>query len=141
MSAIGGLSVSDEVTVDYDVTDPDGITFTIYQNETVKNVGEVIRFDFGTAMEGLYMVKIRIYCQVDVVNIAYAIAEDYQISTVNNGTIPDPEPPTNETKSGYFYMPMEWTLGFGIFAGALVGILTVLGLLRRRKDSVRLRTN
>ncbi len=141
VSAIGGLTVSDEVTVDYDVTDPDQIEFTIYQNKTIGSVGTVLRFDFGTAVEGIYTVKIRIYCQVDVVNIAYAIAEDYQISTVNNGTEPDPEPPTNETVSGYFYVPMEWTLGFGISAGVLVGILVVFGVLRRKDDSVSLKSN
>ena len=141
VSAIGGLTVSDEVTVDYDVTDPDQIEFTIYQNKTIGSVGTVLRFDFGTAVEGIYTVKIRIYCQVDVVNIAYAIAEDYQISTVNNGTEPDPKPTTNETVSGYFYVPMEWTLGFGIASGALVCALIVFGVLRRRKDSVSLRSN
>ena len=143
VSAIGGLTVSEEVTVDYDVTDPDQIEFTIYQNKTIGSVGTVLRFDFGTAVEGVYTVKIRIYCQVEVVNIAYAIAEDYQISTVNNGTEPDPEPEptTNETVSGYFYVPMEWTLGFGIASGALIGVLIVFGVLRRRKDSVSLRPN
>ena len=143
VSAIGGLSVSEEVTVDYDVTDSNGIKFTIYQNETLKSVGEVIHFDFGTAMEGTYTVEIRIRCQVDVVNVAYAIAEDYQISTVDNGTDPDPdpEPLTNETAEGYFSVPIEWTLTFGISAGALLSILVVFGALKRRKDSVSLRTN
>ena len=141
VSAIGGLTVSEEVTVDYDVTDPDQIEFTIYQNKTAGSVVTVLRFDFGTAVEGIYTVKIRNYFQVEVVNIAYAIAEDYQISTINNGTDPDPEPPTNETVSGYFYVPMEWTLGFGIASGALVGVLVVFGVIRRKKDSVSLRSN
>jgi len=141
VSAIGGLIVENEVRVYYDVTDPEGLEFTIYQNKTVGSVGTIMHFDFGTAMEGIYTVKIRIYCQVEVVNIAYAIAEDYQISTINNGTEPEPEPLTNETVSGYFYVPMEWTLVFGISAGVLLGFLTILGVLRRRKDSVSLRTN
>ena len=141
VSAIGGLIVENEVRVYYDIVDPDEIEFTIYQNETMGSVGTVLHFDFGTAVEGIYTVKIRIRCQVEVVNIAYAIAEDYQISTVNNGTEPEPEPPTNETASGYFYMPMEWTLAFGISAGALLGVLTILGAIRRKKDSVSLRTN
>jgi len=141
VSAIGGLTVENEVRVDYDVTDPDGLEFTIYQNNTVGSVGTVMHFDFGTAMEGIYTVKIRILCQVDVVNIAYAIAEDYQISTINNGTDPEPEPSTNETVSGYFYVPMEWTLVFGLSAGGLLAILVVFGAVRRKKDSVSLRTN
>jgi len=141
VSAIGGLTVENEVRMDYDVTDPEGLEFTIYQNKTVGSVGTVMHFDFGTAIEGIYTVKIRILCQVDVVNIAYAIAEDYQISTINNGTDPEPEPPTNETVSGYFYVPMEWTLVFGLSAGGVLAILVVFGAARRKKDSVSLRTN
>lgn len=141
VSAIGGLTVENEVRVDYYVSDLDEIEFTIYQNITIGSVGELLHFDFGTAVEGIYTVKIRIRCQVDVVNVAYAIAEDYQISSINNGTEPDPEPTTNETASGYFYVPMEWTLGFGIASGALVCVLIVFGVLKRRKDSVSLRPN
>lgn len=141
VSAIGGLTVENEVRVDYDVTDPDEIEFTIYQNETLGSVGTVMHFDFGTAVEGIYTVKIRIRCQVEAVNIAYAIAEDYKISTVNNGTILDPEPTVNETANGYFYVPMEWTLAFGLSAGGLLGVLVVFGAIRRKKDSVSLRTN
>lgn len=141
VSAIGGLTIENEVRVDYYVTDPDEIEFTIYQNITIGSVGELLHFDFGTAVEGIYTVKIRIRCQADVVNVAYAIAEDYQISSINNGTEPEPEPLINETVSGYFYVPMEWTLGFGIVSGALLGVLIVFGVLRRKKDSVSLRTN
>ena len=141
VSAIGGLTVENEVRVYYDVTDPDELEFTIYQNKTVGSVGTVMHFDFGTAMEGIYTVKIRIDCQVDVVNIAYAVAEDYQISTINNGTDPNPEPSANETVSGYFYVPMEWTLAFGLSAGGILAILVVFGAVRRKKDSVSLRAN
>lgn len=141
VSAIGGLTIENEVRVDYYVTDPDEIEFTIYQNITIGSVGELLHFDFGTAVEGIYTVKIRIRCQVDVVNVAYAIAEDYQISSINNGTEPEPEPLINKTVSGYFYVPMEWTLGFGIASGALVCVLIVFGVLRRKKDSVSLKPN
>ena len=136
VSAIGGLTIANEVRVNYDMVDPDELEFTIYQNETVAGVGTIMHFDFGTAVEGNYTIKIRIHCQVDVVNIAYAIAEDYQISPINNGTVPEPEPPTNETVGGYFYVPMEWTLIFGISAGRLIAILVVFMAVRRKKDSV-----
>ena len=143
VSAIGGLTIENEVSTEYDVTDPDDFRFVIYQNETVGSVGTMMHFDFGTSVEGMYTVKIRIYCQVDVVNIAYAIAEDYPISNVNNGTDPDldPDPPENETMGGYFYVPIEWTLVFGLSAGGLLAILVVFGTVRRKRDSVSLRTN
>jgi hypothetical protein len=137
VSAIGGEPISREVGVNYDLTDPDGIEFTIYANQTMKNVGEVLHFNFGTAVGGVYTVKIRIYCKVDVVNVAYAIAEDYSISTGINGTEPDPEP-TNGTIQGYFYVPIEWTLGFVVSAGLIVGALIVIGSVRRKRSSVSL---
>jgi hypothetical protein len=85
----------------------------------------------------LYTIKIKIYCKIDVVNVAYAIAEDYSINTGINGTEPDPEP-TNGTIQGYFYVPIEWTLGFVLSAGLVVGALIVIGSVRRKKSSVSL---
>ena len=128
------------------MTDPNGIMFTIYQNKTLKSVGEVILFDFGTAVEGIYSFQIRIYCQVEAVNVAYAVAEDYKISTVHNGSNPDPDPinpdPTNSTNpDGYYYSPIEWTIGFGLCAGVVVAVVAVLGATKRKKDSVSLKSN
>lgn len=140
VSAIGGSPIGREVEVDYKLTDPQDIVFIIYQNQTAGSVGTVLHFNFGTAIGGIYTVKIKIYCQVDVVNVAYAIAEDHSISTVNNGTIPDPGP-SNGTTTGFFYMPMEWTIGFGICAGGILGLLVVIGSVRRKRNSVSLRNN
>ena len=140
VSAIGGSPIGREVEVDYKLTDPQDIEFIIYQNQTVGSVGTVLHFNFGTAIGGIYTVKIKIYCQVDVANVAYAIAEDHSISTVNNGTIPDPGP-SNRTSTGFFYMPMEWTIGFGICAGGILGLLAVIGSVRRKRNSVSLRNN
>ena len=97
-----------------------------------------MHFNFGTAVGGVYTIRIKIVCKVDVVNVAYAIAEDYSISTVVNGTVPDPDP-TNGTVRGYFYMPIEWTLGFVLSAGLVVGALIVIGSVRKKKSSVSLR--
>jgi len=140
VSAIGGSPIVGEVEVDYKLTDPQDIEFIIYQNQTAGSVGTVLHFNFGTAIGGIYTVKIKIYCRVDVVNVAYAIAEDHSISTVNNGTIPDPGP-SNGTTRGFFYMPMEWTIGFGICAGGILGLLVVIGSVRRKRNSVSLRNN
>jgi len=140
VSAIGGSPIVREVGVDYELTDPQDIEFIIYQNTTVESVGAVLQFNFGTAIGGVYTVKIKIYCRVDVVNVAYAIAEDHSISTVINGTTPDPGP-SNSTSRGFFYMPMEWTIGFGICAGGILGVLVVIGSVRRKRNSVSLRNN
>ncbi len=37
-------------------------------------------FSFGTAMEGLYTIKITVGCGVVWVNLAYAIVDDFEIS-------------------------------------------------------------
>jgi len=140
VSAIGGSPIEGEVGVDYELTDPQDIEFIIYQNTTVESVGAVLHFNFGTAIGGVYTVKIKIYCLVDVVNVAYAIAEDHSISTINNGTTPDPGP-SNSTTKGFFYMPMEWTIGFGICAGGILGLLVVIGSVRRKRNSVSLKNN
>ena len=138
VSAIGGSPNATEVMVDYEVIDPDDVEFVVYQNKTVGSVGTILQFDFGTAIAGIYTVKIKIYCPVDVVNVAYAIAEDYSISTVNNGTDPEPTP-TNGTTSGMFSVPIEWTIGFGICAGGILGLLVVIGSVRRKRSSVSLK--
>ena len=140
VSAIGGSPIDGEVRVNYELTDPQDIEFIIYQNKTVESVGAALHFNFGTAIGGVYTVKIKIYCRVDVVNVAYAIAEDHSISTVNNGTTPDPGS-SNSTTRGFFYMPMEWTIGFGICAGGILGLLVVIGSVRRKRNSVSLRNN
>ena len=139
VSAIGGEPVSREVGAYYDIIDPNGVEFTIYVNETLKCVGEVLHFNFGTAVGGVYTIMIKIISKVDVVNVAYAIAEDYSISSVINGTEPDPDP-TNGTIRGYFYVPIEWTLGFVVTAGLVVGALIVIGSVRKKKSSVSLRS-
>jgi len=148
LSPIGGESpVENEVTADYDLDNPDGKPYLIYRNEMLADIGYIRLFNFATAVAGTYTIRIQIYCKVDVVNIGLAVVEDYKKSTENDGnsTTPDPEDPvdpTNVTKPlNYYYVPIEWTLAFGLSAGGLLAILVVFGAVRRKKDSVSLRTN
>jgi hypothetical protein len=150
VSSIGGdLPSVREVGADYDINDPEGIQFKIYDNKTLENVGAVVHFNFATAIEGIYTIKIVIHCNVEVVNIAYAVVEDYKKSTENecNSTGPDPvDPvpgPNNGTNNGttplnYYYVPIEWTFGFVVSAGLVVGALIVIGSARRKRKSVGL---
>jgi len=135
------------VDSDYDIDDPGGIPFIIYDNRSLPDVSSVAIFKFGTAVEGFYTVKIVIYCKVEVVNLAYAIVEDHKISTENpcNCTISEivvPEP-NNETDTGtnngttpqnYYYVPIEWTVGVAIVAGGAVGALIVVGFARKKRE-------
>lgn len=138
------------VEADYDIDDPGSIPFIIYVNKSLPGVGSVAIFSFGTAVEGYYRIKIVIHCQVDVVNIAYAIVESHRLSTEDecNCTIPDPEDPdpdpgdpgpTNGTQpQNYYYVPIEWTLGFVVGAVVVVGALIVIGISRMKRKSVDL---
>ena len=137
VSAIGGSPNITEVSLDYDIFDPNYVEFVIYNNDTLGNLGTVLQFDFGTAIAGVYAIKIKIHCQVEVVNVAYAIVEDYSISTVYNGTDPDPTP-INGTTTGEFYVPIEFTAGSLVVAGGILGLLVVIGSVRRKRNSVSL---
>lgn len=134
VSAISSLE-DNEVRLDYDITDPKSITFEIFFNETMAVIGDVRKFSFGTAMEGIYTIFIKIYCEIPYINVAYSIIEDYEISNIIDGNETNT---TNEPISGYFTLPSEWTIGFIIFAGTLIGILMILINLRRRKNTVYL---
>lgn len=142
VSSIGGESpLESEIRADYDIDNPEGKPYKIYDNKTLENVGYVIHFNFATAVEGVYTIRITIYCTVDVVNIAYAIVEDYEKSSGNDGnsTVPDPEP-TNTTKPvNYFYVPIQWTIVFGISGAIIVGLTIIIGVSRRKRDSVSLK--
>ena len=145
VSSIGGDSPpEDEVSADYDIDDPEGIPFIIYVNKTLENVGCVIHFNFATAVEGVYTIKIVIYCKVEVVNIAYTIVEDYKKSTENEGnsTVPDPgdpDPNNGTIPLNFYYVPIEWTIGFVVFAGVIVGFLIVIGSVHKKRKSVSLK--
>ena len=129
---------------DYDIDDPWGIPFIIYENKSLPGVGTVAIFCFGTAVEGVYTVNITIHSKVEVVNIAYAVVEDHKISTENpcNCTNPnpidpdpdpDPEPKNGTTPQNYYYVPIEITLAFVATAGLVVGALIVIGISRRKR--------
>ncbi len=142
LSPIGGESpVENEVTADYDLDNPDGKPYLIYRNEMLASVGYVRIFNFATAVEGVYTIRIKIHCKVDVVNIGLAVVEDYEKTTGNDGnsTVPDPDPTNSTIPEGYYYVPIQWTAIFGICAGIIVAVVVVFASLRKRRDSVSLK--
>jgi len=140
VSSISMLN-SNEVQLDYEISDPFDISFQIYVNETMLAIGEVNKFDFGTSTEGIYTINITIYCAVEYVNIAYSIVEDYQISDVIDGNETDPANQT--TPSGFFSLPLGWTTGLIVFGGIMIGTLIVLvnGRHKKRGTKISLDTN
>lgn len=127
------MNLSNKGSVIYNIIDPNTIPFAIYENDTLASVASVNIFSFGTAIEGSYTIGIRIYCEVDWMNIAYAI--------VDNGPTCNP-PPTDDNQTSIannFSIPFDLglytVLGAGVIAGALV--LTVVHY--RRKNDLSLK--
>ncbi|MFX0010052.1 MAG: hypothetical protein ACFE9R_07040 [Candidatus Hermodarchaeota archaeon] len=136
VSSIGGLESSREVEIFYNLSDPEDILFQLYFNETLVSIGDVLTFDFGTAIGGLYTLELLIHCKVECVNIAYAIVEDYKLSDQINGTNPPPNPTNNgTTPRGLVILPSYFTFIFAIGCGVLV-LGAIIYVIRKRKRNI-----
>ncbi|MFX1338893.1 MAG: hypothetical protein ACFFDK_09815, partial [Promethearchaeota archaeon] len=128
VSAIS-IKESNIVRLDYTIEDPDGIEFIIYTNGLLADINGVNSSSFGTATGGNYEIKLRIYCDVAYVNIAYAIIEDYQISNVIevNETESQSSDKSDEVKliealsNNAVSLPIEWTIATIIFVSTISG--------------------
>jgi hypothetical protein len=117
------------------------ILFGIYQNDTVASPKEVTSYQFGTAIEGEYRLNLTVYCDVPVVNIAYAVVEKQRVA---DGTDPNdddpvdpPDDPYNGTKGLEAFIPIEWTIGLIVFAGCGVIIPIIIIQCRKKKNLSR----
>ncbi|MBA7652976.1 hypothetical protein ES703_60816 [subsurface metagenome] len=137
------------VRLDYiieDSTDPDPIEFIIYSNDLLADIDGVSMFNFGTAIGGEYKIKLKIYCEVEHVNIAYAVIEDYQISDVvdtNKTQAPDEEDSESidlleELSSDSISLPIEGTVAVILFAGGMASTVYVMSIKLKKKGNVSL---
>lgn len=117
----------------YNMSDPNGISFVIYENDTLASIAGVNIFSFGTAMAGEYTIKIWIYCEVTWMNVAYAV--------VDNGPICNPpSDDTNQTiSSNNFSIPFDLGLFTVIGAGLIAGALVIAVIHFRKKDDLGLK--
>jgi hypothetical protein len=152
VSAIS-IEESNEVYMDYIIKDPEDVEFVIYSNTLMADINGINLFHFGTAIEGTYELKIRIYCEVAYVNIAYLIVEDYPISEVieANKTKPESSEGSDKRKStvldqltdtnSLVSLPKEWLIIAVIFTGGIAA-LTVIGVkIHRQRKAVNLNLN
>ncbi|MFX0155085.1 MAG: hypothetical protein ACFE9Q_11210 [Candidatus Hodarchaeota archaeon] len=126
-----------ETKIDFNITSSIDIEYKIYIGEILPGVCQVEYFDFGTAVEGIYIINMTISCMVLCVNIAYAIVEVSKIAdgTNPNDTDPPPEDPVNNTKSGVeISVPIGFTIGTLIFLGCIVGIPILIVVIRKRNN-------
>lgn len=126
-----------DVEVDYTITCPEDIEYIIYENKSLPQVTEIIGFNFGTAIQGLYSVHLTIYCDVPNVNIAYTVIKGNKISDIINGTEPEPTNGT-DTPSFIVSIPKEWTIGFISIIGVLVVIVIGVVIYHRKRNVLNL---
>jgi len=129
------LTEDNIIRIDLSVEDPDGIIYNIYSNTTLVEINSVDRFKFGTAIGGLYTVKITIHCEVKHVNIGYSIVA---LNQIGSGPVANQTEPTNSTTAinRYFTMPTEWTMGILVFAGTIAAIIGVVLYKQKRKNVI-----
>ncbi len=126
------------VLMDHFIQDPQGIRFKIYRNEGIAGPNNVTKYKFGTQISGYYTITIIINCQVDWVNIAFAIVDAGHISDEIEQL--DPEEPTNNTTNSTannvrMYIPQGWAIGAFVFFGAMIGIPILVVVYRRKKNA------
>ncbi|MFX1453620.1 MAG: hypothetical protein ACFFCM_22510, partial [Promethearchaeota archaeon] len=128
------IILSNFVAMNHAVLGPQEISFQIYQN---KSLGYA-NYYLGTAIAGLYNVNITILCEVECVNIAYAVLEKEDISNVVDPNNPDPpiyNPPVNNTEDGIeAFIPFEGTLTTLICLGLAVFIPIIIIINRRKRN-------
>lgn len=128
-------SEDNKVLISNNLTDPNEIEFHIYTNFTLVPIHEIQEYNFGTSEEGVYSVQLEIKADVQYINLAYAIIEDYVISENddNNQT----GTPSNSTSydHGAFSVPVEMTILLTISIGSIVALLGVIIYYRNHRRS------
>ncbi|MFX1268413.1 MAG: hypothetical protein ACFFAK_10685 [Promethearchaeota archaeon] len=124
------MNLSSKGGVIYNIIDPNAIPFAIYENDTLASIASVNIFSFGTAIGGPYTIGIRVYCEVDWMNVAYAI--------VDNGPICNPPSPDDNQSSiaNNFSIPLDLGLYTILGAGLITGVLVLIVFHYRRKGDI-----
>ncbi len=141
ISRLSAISIKESniINIDYSILGPDSVQFEIYDNYTIKPINDLDKFNFGTALEGIYTIKITIRCVVSYVNLGYAIVEDYRIGDVIdiNGTDYNG---TNsiEPKGNSSYIPIMFTTITIGFIGGLFIISVIVFQKHRKKNTAEL---
>ncbi len=119
------------------IDETQGILFSIYTNDTVGSPKNVTSYQFGTAIQGEYRLNLTIFCNVKVINLAYAVIEKQKISDETDPNDDDPPPTPDVPHNGtgiLVFIPKEWTIAMIVFAGAGVAIPVLIIIYRKKKN-------
>lgn len=112
------------------VSDPSTLPFRIYSNESNLEPFETVKFNFGTAMSGIYSIHMYVYYESKTVNIAFGIVRDYRI------TCDDPD--LNQTRPsdvGAFSIPRNLLTIVGITVACIIASAAVIAIAHTRKKN------
>jgi len=128
------------VVVDYTIEDPNSVPFEIYANRLIEDVDGINFFSFGTAMSGTYTIKLKIYCAVPFVNIAYTVSSEFPISEGEdvNGTGAPGDSSTGVGQENSSIMPDVgvWAT-FGVLGGLSIIVIAIV-VKRYTKNNVEI---
>jgi hypothetical protein len=117
--------------------DPMGIIYKIYDRLLFPSVDEIVSFEFGTHITGVYSINFTFTNITTYFNVGYLVAEDYQISEIITGN----ETTTNSTNETIFSIRDDLVLTTLSIIGCLFGFLFIGLVYNRRKNSVNLDMN
>jgi hypothetical protein len=120
------------------ITDPQDVEFNIYTNHTLAPIDEIQDYRFGTSKEGVYVIKLQVRSEVEYVNLAYAIIEDYVISDLNDNNQTGTADNNTSYENGLYSIPMEILTIFFITIISIISILGVYIYHRHQKRSAAL---
>lgn len=128
-----------DVSVDVIITS-EGHSFPVFNQEPIEKVEEAVSYTFGTNWAGTYVIELTVYCQVDHVNIASILLEDFDISDevhVNQTGATNTTSGNSTLASETFVPPVATYITAGTVGTLAVG--TLLVMRRQKKEKVKLK--
>lgn len=129
---------NNKVHICNNITDPQDVEFNIYTNHTLAPIDEIQDYRFGTSIGGVYVIELQVQSEVEYVNLAYAIIEDYAISDLNDNNQTGTPDNSTSYEHGLYSIPMEILTIFCIIIISIISILGVFIYHRHQKRSAAL---
>jgi hypothetical protein len=118
------------------ITDPQDVEFNIYTNHTLAPIDDIQDYHFGTSIEGLYVIELQVRSDVEYVNLAYSIIEDYVISDLNDNNQTGTPDNSTSHEHGLYSIPVEILTIFSLIIISIISLLGVFIYHRHQKRSV-----
>ncbi len=136
---------SDDVYIDLAIVSPDHFEFLIYSRTTLANLDSMTTFLFGTAISGVYTLKLTVHCNVSNINLAYAVIDEYSVlqeidtNETNQQEVENNDPTDLESNLGNkTSLPMDYFLLSVVFIYAIVVGTIILAYNEKKNRKKRI---